>query len=180
MKKFEDPPLNNSSEDQNRIVLIPPVLKSQIVAIVGDSNPVQKHYLHLKSGKLEALMNDLNYLPPFEEDLEDELFTEAFLELDSDNYRMVPTMMSHESYQLMVDFAATIEDTHLHELLVVALNGKGAFRRFKDVLISYPAYRQKWFEFEEAKQWNFFVDHFTSLSILVILGDETTDEEILP
>ncbi|MHA1522474.1 MAG: UPF0158 family protein [Promethearchaeota archaeon] len=178
MKKIEDPPSDNLPDDHTRIVVIPPILKSQIVAVVGDSNPMQRHYLHLESGKLEALLNDQNDLPPFEEDLEDELFTEAFLELDADNYRLVPTMMTHESYQMMVDFAATIDDTHLHELLVVALNGKGAFRRFKDVLISYPTYREKWFKFEEVNQWRFFVDHFASLSIVIVLGDQATDEEI--
>jgi len=38
----------------------------------------------------------------------------------------------------MQAFIATVEDDHLAELLEVAINGKGAFRRFKDVLLKLP------------------------------------------
>jgi hypothetical protein len=39
----------------------------------------------------------------------------------------------------------------LKEKLWIALDGKGAFRRFKDVLLDYPAQREAWFEFEDQK-----------------------------
>jgi hypothetical protein len=29
------------------------------------------------------------------------------------------------------------------------MNGKGAFRRFKDVLLNYPEEREKWFQFND-------------------------------
>ena len=35
------------------------------------------------------------------------------------------------------------------ELLEVAINGKGAFRRFKDVLLNYPEERERWFQFKD-------------------------------
>ena len=59
----------------------------------------------------------------------------------------------------MQAFIATLEDDHLAELLEAAINGKGAFRRFKDVLLNYPKEREKWFEFkddriqEQALEW---------------------------
>jgi len=59
----------------------------------------------------------------------------------------------------MQDFIATIEDKHLVELLEVAINGKGAFRWFKDVLLNYTNEREKWFQFrddrieERALEW---------------------------
>ena len=37
-------------------------------------------------------------------------------------------------YDMMVEFADTVTDTHKNDLLTVALEGKGAFRRFKDTL----------------------------------------------
>jgi len=43
----------------------------------------------------------------------------------------------------------TVEDDHLSELLEVAINGKGAFRRFKDVLLNYPEERERWFQFKD-------------------------------
>jgi hypothetical protein len=59
----------------------------------------------------------------------------------------------------MVDFIATVKDERLVELLEVAINGKGAFRRFKDVLLNYPEERERWFQFkddrmeEKALEW---------------------------
>lgn len=49
----------------------------------------------------------------------------------------------------MVDFIATVKNERLAELLEVAINGKGAFRRFKDVLLSYPEEREGWFQFKD-------------------------------
>ncbi len=72
---------------------------------------------------------------------------EAFL----DRYIGVPTADSAQSYQDMVDFTETVSDPHLRELLEVALQGKGAFRRFKDVLLDYPLERDRWFEFKDRR-----------------------------
>ena len=33
----------------------------------------------------------------------------------------------------------------------MAINGKGAFRRFKDVLLNYPEERERWFQFKDDK-----------------------------
>ena len=41
----------------------------------------------------------------------------------------------------MEDFIATVRNPHLRELLEVAIMGRGAFRRFKDVLYNYPTRR---------------------------------------
>ena len=51
----------------------------------------------------------------------------------------------------MEDFIATVEDEHLAELLEVAIDGKGAFRRFKDVLAHYPEERERWFRFKDTR-----------------------------
>jgi len=51
----------------------------------------------------------------------------------------------------MEDFIATVEDEHLAELLEVAINGRGAFRRFKDVLLRYPEERERWFRFKDER-----------------------------
>jgi len=46
----------------------------------------------------------------------------------------------------MVEFAESLENQHLGELLEVALDGPGAFRRFKDVLARYPGQLDRWYE----------------------------------
>ena len=66
-----------------------------------------------------------------------------------DRYEPIPKAESYEGYRDMQAFIATVEDDHLSELLEVAINGKGAFRRFKDVLLNYPEERERWFQFKD-------------------------------
>jgi hypothetical protein len=54
---------------------------------------------------------------------------------------------SREQYKWMERFVVGVEDEALRERLVIAIDGKGAFRRFKDVLLNYPAERERWFSF---------------------------------
>ncbi len=59
----------------------------------------------------------------------------------------------------MADFVATVDDRGLRQRLSDAIVGKGAFGRFKQVLQSAPAERDRWFEWEaerleeEARAW---------------------------
>ena len=54
-------------------------------------------------------------------------------------YLQVPRADSREGYDDMQDFIDTVSDERLQELLHVAIQGRGAFRRFKDVLARHPA-----------------------------------------
>lgn len=62
----------------------------------------------------------------------------------------IPSVPTHEVYELMVEFAESVEDRHLGELLEVALDGPGAFRRFKDVLARYPSQLDRWHTFKRS------------------------------
>lgn len=54
---------------------------------------------------------------------------------------------SREQYRWMERFVASVEEEALRERLILAIDGKGAFRRFKDVLLSYPVERDRWFQY---------------------------------
>ena len=71
------------------------------------------------------------------------------IEEELGRYELIPKAESYEGYRDMQAFIATVEDDHLSELLEVAINGKGAFRRFKDVLLNYPEERERWFQFKD-------------------------------
>ena len=45
-----------------------------------------------------------------------------------------PDQWELNGYRIMTDFAGAVTDPRKNELLCVALNGKGPFRRFKDVV----------------------------------------------
>ena len=65
----------------------------------------------------------------------------------------IPKAEPREGYEDMEAFVATVEDEHLAELLKIAINGKGAFRRFKDALLRYPEERERWFQFKGDRMW---------------------------
>ena len=94
-----------------------------------DSDLANRYFLNLVTGEVDCFSD---YLGLSEED---EYLLE---EIDgSDDYVTVERIPSHEVYQWMVDFVDELvapADEHAAEKLSLALNGKGAFRRFKDTL----------------------------------------------
>lgn len=63
----------------------------------------------------------------------------------------IPPEGSHEGYRDMDAFIATVPCPRLRERLELATGGHGAFRYFKDVLLDYPAARERWFQFKHAR-----------------------------
>lgn len=63
------------------------------------------------------------------------------------SYLRVDPVSSREQYRWMERFIATVPDGELRTRLVAAIDGKGAFRRFKDVLLTFPTDRERWFQF---------------------------------
>ena len=55
----------------------------------------------------------------------------------------------------MEKFVGSVSDQPLRERLIISIDGKGAFRRFKDVLLAYPAERERWFSYRaELLHWH--------------------------
>jgi hypothetical protein len=63
----------------------------------------------------------------------------------------IEPLPSSEEYGWMVEFAASVTEPRLRDLLQVALDGRGAFRRFKNVLLDYPEERERWFAFHDGR-----------------------------
>lgn len=88
-------------------------------------------------------------------------------------FRPVPEQSSHEGYRDMERFIASVDDEHLRDLLEVAIDGAGAFRRFKDVLARYPQQRERWFEFQSERERDRIVDWLESIGVTPMeAGDE--------
>src|SRR5712691_8348591 len=58
---------------------------------------------------------------------------------------------SGEGYRDMEDFIARVRDPRARDLLQRAIEGRGAFRRFKDTLFDFPELRKAWFAFHDAR-----------------------------
>ena len=113
----------------------------ELIAAFEGSGFDQSNYLDLETGEVVSVMREI-----MDSDEIDEI--EQRVNSEPERYKFIPSIDSSEAYDDMVEFIDTIEDEHLAELLSVAISGKGAFRRFKDVLLSYPNERERWFEFQ--------------------------------
>ncbi len=67
------------------------------------------------------------------------------------NYLRIDPVSSREQYRWMERFIPMVDDTELRGKLAHAIDGKGAFRRFKDVLMTYAADRERWFAFRSER-----------------------------
>ena len=113
----------------------------ELCSAMEDSSYEHEYYLDLETG-------EILFISDYMDDEETGKLKDQ-VEEDSDRYERIPEAESHEGYEDMVEFIATVKDERLVELLEVAINGKGAFRRFKDVLLNYPEERESWFQFKD-------------------------------
>jgi hypothetical protein len=63
----------------------------------------------------------------------------------SAEYVYIEPISSREQYRWMEEYIEEVQDAVLKDKLNIAIDGKGAFRRFKDVLVGYPVDRESWF-----------------------------------
>jgi Uncharacterised protein family (UPF0158) len=67
------------------------------------------------------------------------------------NYLRIDPVSSREQYRWMERYIPMVEDPELQSKLSQAIDGKGAFRRFKDVLMAYAPERERWFAFRSER-----------------------------
>jgi len=66
---------------------------------------------------------------------------------DPERWLYIESLGSHDGYRDMQDFISTVTDAHRVERLSIDLSGRGAFRRFKDVLARWPEELERFFIF---------------------------------
>ena len=66
-------------------------------------------------------------------------------------YVAIPRDDAHDAYRDMEDFILTVADRRLQERLSDAIDGRGAFGRFKRVLSDHDEERERWFAFRDAR-----------------------------
>jgi hypothetical protein len=101
------------------------------------NSPEQESFLDLENGDLLAII----------EGEPDAAARRAKVANNPGRYLRVDPASSREQYRWMERFVASVSDQALRERLLVAIDGKGAFRRFKDVLLAFPAERERWFTY---------------------------------
>jgi hypothetical protein len=162
-----------------------------------DNSWIVHHYLDLEtgqtisvddeiSGQLDDLyveLEDAGLEPPY--DLAEIMRArdvpqwqqEAMLEADeiergyNTRYIGIPDGDSHTAYRDMEDFIFTIRDDGLRERLFAAIRGRGAFRRFKDLLHYHPGEQERWFTFQDEQLRQRALDWLASHDIQAIVRE---------
>jgi hypothetical protein len=105
-----------------------------------ENNAPEVHsYLHLETGDVTRIVDGLA-----DPGMHQRVVSDA-------GYLRVEPVSSREQYRWMERFIATVGEGDLRDKLVAAIDGKGAFRRFKDVLMSFPVDRERWFTFRSER-----------------------------
>lgn len=68
---------------------------------------------------------------------------------EKNRFLLIPKRESREGFEIMAAFAESEKMKGLREKLSLALNGKGAFRRFRSVLNYYPDELERWYKFKD-------------------------------
>ncbi len=100
------------------------------------------------------------------------------------NYLRIDPVSSREQYRWMERFIPMVDEGELKTKLSQAIDGKGAFRRFKDVLMSFAEDRERWFTFRSERLRTFMEAWLSAHAIKAVprptWGDGPPSAEELP
>jgi hypothetical protein len=148
---------------------------ADLEAAFDDASDMLHYYLDLETGNVVAITDEirdeLNAIhEALDEHCDDDAFAAALQQSAhpdwmravlseahqveqgyGTSYIGIPKADSHEGYRAMEDFIETVADQRFQAPLAYAIQGRGAFRRFKDALFSHPDERERWFAFNAAR-----------------------------
>ncbi len=126
--------------------------QKQIEEIADNLDCGMRCFYNLKSGEIKTILNFDSWLGA-----DEELWKQESKDIDknwSDYFEFVG-FESNEFFQIMADFAETLNDIELKNALINALNGRKPFQNFKYRIDNSGAFRQHWFDYKKLRyiQW---------------------------
>ncbi|MDQ3622133.1 MAG: UPF0158 family protein [Verrucomicrobiota bacterium] len=115
-------------------------LEELIMALDGWGSDQFRHFLDTETGEIIALI----------EDAED--FDEPCEKIDGaefGRYRAIDKLASHQSFEVMEQFAHSLPESRARRALLEALSHNKPFRRFKDAVHRELDLRDRWFAFRD-------------------------------
>ena len=131
-----------------------PVKLSAVVDQIDMAGDETTAYINRKTGDLIALTDeDVSYAEDdddsrFIPDWQQETVNLAKQVLADDQYIVLPDSFEIHEYKIMEQFCYTIEDERMQNILLRQISGKGAFRRFKDIVYE-EGIDKDWYRFRD-------------------------------
>ena len=119
---------------------------------IENANEVFDQYLDTKEMEVIMLPNSDTGIAEFEEG-DEELFQQIAEDTEK-RYLPLPSQFDIHEYRVMEDYIRELDDNALANRLANAIRGKGAFRRFKNTLISCGKI-QSWYDYRDQYYWQF-------------------------
>ncbi|MGB5810699.1 MAG: UPF0158 family protein [Polyangiales bacterium] len=130
---------NDSDVGQDKEEIKVPVAWEALEDAFENNAPEVHSYLHFDTGEVIRIVDGV---------ADPAMHTRI---LSDSRYLRIDPVSSREQYRWMERFIATVEEQELRRRLNIAIDGKGAFRRFKDALMSHPVDRERWFAFRSER-----------------------------
>jgi hypothetical protein len=141
------------------------------VVVVSENIMKEVQSMLLDESDYDEIPEDVEYIefekePEIPEWMLDELevYFEVILD-DKGRFARIPERDRNVAYKTMYEFMEKVNNDELKEKLKIALSGKGAFRRFKDVLIEYPKERKRWHGFNAIRMRKEITEWLETLGI---------------
>ncbi len=130
-----------------------------------ENNAPEVHsYLHLTSGEVLRVVDGIA-----DPDMHSRISGDT-------QYLRIESVSSREQYRWMERFIQMVDEIELRGALAQAIDGKGAFRRFKDVLMSHAPERERWFAFR-SERLRVFMEAWLAAHALTPVARRVWDRE---
>lgn len=122
-----------------------------------ENNAPEVHsYLHLTTGEVLRVVDGV-------------ADPQMHVRITSDtNYLRIDPVSSREQYRWMERYIPMVDTPDLRAALGRAIDGKGAFRRFKDVLMAHAPERERWFTFRSERLRTFMEAWLTAHALKAV------------
>ncbi len=144
--------------------MIKPVNMKELISEIEMSFDEETTYYHLKSGNFYSI-SDAAFAAAEDDgtvnnlhDIEDEEIEIAVdIYENGSDYLELPDKYEINEYAMLEEFSASVEDDKASRMLQIAINGSGAFRRFKEMVYELGL-AQDWYAFRDAEYKKLAVD----------------------
>lgn len=125
------------------------------------------NYLDTETGEVITVLAEINEsncfdevfilsLPAWEKSMA--LEAQKIFNDENDRYIYITKIDTCEEYEFMCDFTDTLTDDNLRLGLMDALDGKGAFSKFRAIIKTSPELENSWYSFKEKQMRQYIID----------------------
>jgi len=135
--------------------------KEQIKDIAEELDMGMSCYVHKTTGDATSIPahvdEDDDNFEPWEDDFKK-------VEQNPDQYILIETMHSSDSFKIMRKFLGKVADPKLRDKLMIAISQNKPFRRFRDILDYSGDVLQDWYQFKQEEMERYVERHLRDFS----------------